>query len=102
VASSTGFCFCGCGHPVSEGRFFDQGHDATALRMLSAADGGLTLADRLEQRGLVGEALREAALMGDPEYETCHRIDAVTGRPCLVVGKGAGMRGHRASGRLHR
>lgn len=98
-----GHCWCDCGGSAHAGSFFVQGHDKRAERYLVAIEGGKTIAERLAERGYVpgsGQSLRAATLEADPSYETCGRLD-LSGEPCRVIGRGAGMRRHRASDDRH-
>ncbi|WP_222268513.1 hypothetical protein [Modestobacter marinus] len=58
---------------------------------------------RLAAAGYVpgsGGSLREATLAHDPSYEECGRL-TLDGQECRVIGKGIGMRRHRADDEQH-
>jgi hypothetical protein len=96
-------CWCDCGETAKPGSFFNQGHDKRAERYLVALDGEMTIADKLAQRGFVpggGKSLRDETLEADSSYEPCGRVD-LTGKPCRIIGRGAGMRRHRAADDRH-
>lgn len=98
-----GLCWCDCGGATQPGNFFIQGHDKRAERYLVALDGGTTLAQKLDERGYVpgsGKSLRDDTLAADATYEECGRLD-LDGKPCRVIGRGAGMRKHRAGDDRH-
>lgn len=98
-----GLCWCDCGGTAQPGNFFIQGHDKRAERYLVALDGGTTLAQKLNERGYVpggSKSLRDDTLAADPSYEECGRLDPA-GQLCRVIGRGAGMRRHRAADDRH-
>lgn len=98
-----GHCWDDCGGEAQPGNFFIQGHDKRAERYLVALDGGTTIAQKLAERGYVpgsGKSLRDDTLAADATYEVCGR-DGLDGKPCRVIGRGAGMRQHRAATDRH-
>lgn len=102
-AIPNGQCWCDCGGSPKPGSFFLSGHDKRAERYLAAIDGAQSMADRLASRGFkpgVGGSLREATLAHNSHYEECGRTTP-NGEMCRVIGKGAGMRRHRADDRQH-
>jgi hypothetical protein len=103
MSHPNGRCWCDCGEPAQPGSFFLQGHDKRAERYLDALDGGTSLAQRLAERGYVpgsGKSLRDDTLASDNSYEECGRLD-VYGNECRIIGRGAGMRRHRATDDRH-
>lgn len=103
AATPNGFCWCDCGGKTKPGSFFLQGHDKRADRYLEAVDGSQTIADKLAARHFVpgeGKSLRDATLKADLTYEECGR-KLPDGLDCRIIGKGAGMRRHRADDTRH-
>jgi hypothetical protein len=103
TASPNGWCFCDCGGKTKPGSFFLQGHDKRADRYLEAIDGSQSIADKLAARGFVpaqGKSLRDAALKADKSIEECGR-KTLDGLNCRIIGRGAGMRRHRADDSQH-
>jgi hypothetical protein len=81
-----------------------QGHDKRAERYLTAIEGSHSIAERLAAQGFVpgtGKSLCEATLKADPTYERCGHKN-LDGQPCRVIGKGVGIRRHRAAEDRHR
>lgn len=102
-ATPNGLCWCDCGGTTKPGSYFLQGHDKRADRYLEAIDGSQSIADKLDARQFVpgvGKSLRDAVLKADPTYETCGR-SRPDGLECRVIGKGVGMRRHRADDSQH-
>lgn len=102
-ATPNGLCWCDCGGEAKPGSYFLQGHDKRADRYLQAIDGSQSIADKLDARQFVpglGKSLRDAVLAVDPAYETCG-LKRPDGLDCRVIGKGAGMRRHRAAADQH-
>ncbi len=97
-----GMCWCDCGGSPKPGSFFLPGHDKRAERYLAAVDQSASIADRLASRGFVPGlgSLRAAALASYQGYEECGRQN-LEGKPCKVMGRGAGMRRHRADDSQH-
>ncbi len=102
-ANPNGLCWCDCGEDAAPGKFFQQGHDKRADRYLVAVEGGRSIAERLAALGYVpgeGHSLRDAVLAADDSYEVCGLIGP-DGKQCRIIGRGAGMRNHRAAGDRH-
>jgi hypothetical protein len=101
-ATPNGKCWCDCGGTPNSGSFFLPGHDKRADRYLAAVEGSESIADRLASRGYVpGEgSLREETLHADASYEECG-LNAPDGNPCRIIGRGVGMRRHRADTTRH-
>jgi hypothetical protein len=98
-----GLCWCDCGGKTKPGSYFMQGHDKRAERYLEAVNGRRSIADKLAGQSFVpGQAnsLREAVLAADPTYEECG-LKTTEGFDCRVIGKGVGMRRHRADDTQH-
>ena len=101
-AAPNGFCWGDCGVRTKSGSFFLQGHDKRADRYLEAVDGSQSIAEKLAARQVVpgqGKSLRDA-LKVDPSFETCG-LKRPDGLDCRVIGKGVGMRRHRADDTQH-
>lgn len=99
----TGTCWCDCGGSTAPGSFFLQGHDKRAERYLADARGETSIAHRLAARGYIpetGKSLRDAALASPAGYEACG-LNRLDGQPCRVIGRGIGMRKHRADASQH-
>jgi hypothetical protein len=101
-ATPTGTCWCDCGGTPKPGSFFLPGHDKRADRYLAAIEGSQSIADRLASRGFVPgtDSLRDATLSADASYEECG-LTAPDGQPCRIIGRGVGMRRHRADAPQH-
>ncbi|GLZ50330.1 hypothetical protein Acsp06_65150 [Actinomycetospora sp. NBRC 106375] len=101
-ATPNGLCWDDCGGAPKPGSFFLPGHDKRAERYLTAIDGASSIADKLAARGYVpGQgSLRAATLASDSTYEECGRR-TLDGSDCRVIGRGAGMRRHRADDDQH-
>lgn len=102
-SAPNGHCWCDCGGQTKPGSYFLQGHDKRAEKYLQAVNGSQSIADKLAAQQFVpakGLSLREAALKADPSYEECGR-KRPDGLDCRVIGKGAGMRRHRADDAQH-
>ncbi len=98
-----GLCWCDCGGNTKPGSYFLQGHDKRADRFLVAIDGSQSIADKLADRQFVpgqGKSLRAATLKADKSYEECGR-KALDGLDCRIIGRGVGMRRHRADDSRH-
>lgn len=104
MATPNGYCYCDCGGHTRPGSFFLQGHDKRAEKYLLAIDGTQSIADRLSTRhyipGESGMSLRAATLEADSSYEECG-LKLPDGTDCRVIGRGIGMRKHRASDSDH-
>lgn len=99
TATPNGFCWDDCGGKTKPGSFFLPGHDKRAERYLEAIEGSQSIAERLAGAGFVpgsGGSLRSATLSHDPGYEECGLL-TLEGQECRVIGKGVGMRRHRAN-----
>lgn len=103
AAVPNGLCWDDCGGTPKPGSFFLPGHDKRAERYLVAIEGSQTIAERLAAGGYVPgqKSLREATLSRDDSYEECGRLTP-DGQECRVIGRGAGMRRHRADDSHHR
>ena len=102
-ATPNGLCWCDCGCETKPGSFFLQGHDKRADRYLEAVNGNQSIADKLAGQQFVpgqGLSLRAAVLTNDPTYEECG-LKRTNGLDCRVIGKGVGMRHHRADVKQH-
>lgn len=98
-----GLCWCDCGGTTKPGSYFLQGHDKRAERYLEVVKGSQTIADKLAAQQFVpaqGKSLREAVLNADPTYEVCG-LKSPHGLDCRIIGKGVGMRRHRADAAQH-
>jgi hypothetical protein len=102
VPEPNGLCWDGCGEATSPGSFFLAGHDKRAQAYLAVIRERRTIADELFKEGLVpGQRdIRAETLMRDPEYQQCG-LKRPDGKACLVIGKGIGMRQHRANTKAH-
>ena len=81
-----------------------QGHDKRADRYLVAIEGTQSIADKLMSKGFApatGKSLRDSVLKADPTYEECG-LETNEGFACRVIGKGVGMRKHRADEKQHK
>lgn len=102
-ASPNGLCWCDCGGETKPGSFFLQGHDKRADRYLEVVKGSQSIAEKLADGQYVpgqGKSLRDAVLSTDPTYEECG-LKGLNGFDCRVIGKGVGMRKHRADSGQH-
>jgi hypothetical protein len=103
AAVPNGLCWDDCGGRPKPGSFFLPGHDKRAERYLVAIEGSQTIAERLAAGGYVPgqKSLRAATLSHDKTYEECGRLTP-DGQNCRIIGRGAGMRRHRADDSQHR
>ncbi len=101
-AVPNGLCWCDCGGHPNSGSFFLPGHDKRAERYLAIIENSEPIADRLAAKGYIPgkKSLRDDTLEADDSYEECGRL-TLDGDPCLVIGKGIGMRRHRADDTRH-
>lgn len=102
-SSPNGFCWCDCGGKTKPGSYFLQGHDKRAEKYLASVNGSQSIADQLAAQQFVpglGMSLRDATLKADPTYEECG-LKRPDGLDCRVIGKGVGMRRHRADATQH-
>ena len=97
-----GLCWCDCGGKPQPGSFFLPGHDKRAERYLTTVNGVQDIATRLAAQSYVPglKSLRTATLAADPSMEECGLL-GLDGQPCRVIGRGAGMRKHRATDAQH-
>ena len=98
-----GLCWCDCGGETKPGSYFLQGHDKRADRYFEVVNGSKSIAEKLADGQYVpgqGKSLRVAVLKTDPTYEECGST-ALNGFGCRVIGKGVGMRHHRADHAQH-
>jgi hypothetical protein len=102
MATPNGMCWDDCGGHPKPGSFFLPGHDKRAERYLAALDNAKPLTDRLAVAGYVpgNKSLRADTLLSDAGYEECGRL-SLDGQPCRIIGRGAGMRRHRAHDSQH-
>jgi len=101
-AVPNGLCWDDCGGTPKPGSFFLPGHDKRAERYMAAIEESASIADRLNSRDFVPgkKSLREATLATGKGYEECGRI-GLDGKPCKIIGRGVGMRRHRADDTRH-
>jgi hypothetical protein len=103
VVQPNGLCWCDCGELAKPGSYFVQGHDKRAERYLTAIEGSHSIAERLAAQGFIpgsGRSLCDETLKADSSYERCGRKN-LDGQPCRVIGKGVGIRRHRAADDRH-
>lgn len=99
----TGLCWCDCGLKTAPGMYFLHGHDKRAKRYLDVVTASLSTADQLADLQFIpgmGRSLRDAVLAADETYEVCG-LKRHGGQDCRIIGRGIGMRKHRADAARH-